>query len=218
MKVRVVASVAVVVALYLTTIALYARTGLGHPSQISEPIPTADGTTVTIDLNEVHSVKGDMVANVTVVPGPALLDPQTHSLTEDLSVAVQSAVTPTRRTWTKGMVPDVFPVALILSGDPGGYPFDRYRSGPITVELFRGASHVPIRVTPAFFDRVPGWMFHIPSAGMAPYRASIASTRNARRAQPRSPRCSSAHSSPLPRWVRSWPFRPHAIAAGSSRR
>ncbi|WP_174814013.1 hypothetical protein [Mycolicibacterium phocaicum] len=48
MKVRVVASVAVVVALYLTTIALYARTGLGHPSQISEPIPTADGTTVTI--------------------------------------------------------------------------------------------------------------------------------------------------------------------------
>lgn len=163
MKVRVVASVAVIVALYLTTIALYARTGLGHPSQISEPIPTADGTTVTIDLNEVHSVKGDMVANVTVVPGPALLDPQTHSLTEDLSVAVQSAVTPTRRTWTKGMVPDVFPVALILSGDPGSYPFDHYRSGPITVELYRGASHVPIRVTPAFFDRVPGWMFHIPA-------------------------------------------------------
>jgi hypothetical protein len=133
MKIRVIAGVVIVIAVYVTTIALYASTGLGHPSQISEPTPTTDGTTVTIDLNEVHAVKGDMVANVTVVPGPALLDPQTHGLLEDLSVAVQSAVTPTRRTWTKGMVPDVFPVALIPSGDPGGYPFDRYRSGPITV-------------------------------------------------------------------------------------
>jgi len=163
MKVRVIAGVVVVIAVYITTIALYASTGLGHPSQVSKSTPTTDGTTVTIDLNEVHSVKGDMVANVTVVPGPGLVDPQTHGLLEDLSVAVQSAVTPTRRTWAKGMVPDVFPVALILAGDPGAYPFDHYRSGPITVELFRGASHVPIRVTPAFFDRVPGWMFHIPS-------------------------------------------------------
>ncbi|MUL62922.1 DUF4436 domain-containing protein [Mycobacterium sp. CBMA 234] len=163
MRVRIIAGLAIVVAVYVTTIALYASTGLGRPSRVSAPKPTADGTTVTIDLNEVHAVKGDMVANVSVVPGSELLDPMTHALTDDLSVAVQSAVTPTRRTWSKGMVPDVFPVALILSGDQGNYPFDHYQSGPITVELFRGGSHVPIRVAPAFYDRVAGWMFHIPT-------------------------------------------------------
>ncbi|RUP26630.1 MAG: DUF4436 domain-containing protein, partial [Mycolicibacterium sp.] len=48
MKIRVIAGVVIIIAVYVTTIALYASTGLGHPSQISEPTPTTDGTTVTI--------------------------------------------------------------------------------------------------------------------------------------------------------------------------
>ena len=36
------------------------------------------------------------------------MDPETHGLKEDLSFAIHSAVTPTKRTWSKGMLPVFF--------------------------------------------------------------------------------------------------------------
>ncbi|MCX2712270.1 DUF4436 domain-containing protein [Mycolicibacterium sp. J2] len=165
MKVRVALGVFVIIAAYVTTIALYAATGLGSPRELPADQPVPGATSVVFDLEEVHAVKGEMVANVTVTPGPGLLDPVTHSLTEDLSVAIHSAVTPTTRSWAKGTVPGVFPVALTIAGNPGAYPFDRYRSGPITVEVLRGANRAPERTWASFVDRVPGWMFSVPSRG-----------------------------------------------------
>lgn len=168
-------SLVVIVAAYLGSIAVYAGTGLGRPSQITEGRPTADGTTVTIDLGELHPIKGELVTTLTVSPGPELLDPVSHNLKDDLSVAVTSSTTPTKRTWTKGMVPGVFPVSLTITGDPAEYPFDHYRSAPVTVELFSGAQ-VPQRATVRFFDRLSGWKVDIPVAGSpdmpAPYRVN----------------------------------------------
>jgi hypothetical protein len=167
--------VIVFIAAYVGTVALYATTGLGRPHQITEGQPASDGTTVTIDIEELQSVKGTLGGNVTVAPGPDLLDPMTHNLKDDLSIAVTSAVTPTKRTWSKGMVPGVFPVTLTISGDPSAWPFDRYRSGPITVELYHGASQVPERASLTFFDRIPGWLVGVPGAGNsgAPYRVEL---------------------------------------------
>jgi hypothetical protein len=166
------------VAAYVTTIVFYARSGCGCPRQLTSGHPAADGTTVTVDLEEMQSVKGGLTANVTVNPGPALLDPDTNGLTEDLGVAVHSAVTPTKRVWTKGMVPGVIPVPLTLGGDNSDWPFDHYRSGPITVDLFHGTSPVPERIAAAFVDRVPGWtVTAVPVAGkpgvVAPYRFEL---------------------------------------------
>jgi hypothetical protein len=168
-------SLAIFVAAYVATVALYASTGLGRPHQITEGQPASDGTTVTIDVEELQSVKGTLGGNVTVSPGPELLDPLTHNLKDDLSIAVTSAVTPTKRTWSKGMVPGVFPVTLTISGDPSAWPFDRYRSGPVTVELYHGASQVPERASLTFFDRIPGWLVDVPGAGNAgaPYRVEL---------------------------------------------
>jgi hypothetical protein len=167
--------VVVFIAAYVATVVLYASTGLGHPRQITEGQPASDGTTVTIDIEELQSVKGTLGGNVTVSPGPELLDPMTHNLKDDLSIAVTSAVTPTKRTWSKGMVPGVFPVTLTISGDPSEWPFDRYRSGPITVELYRGASQIPERASLTFFDRIPGWLVDVPVPGNAgdPYRVEL---------------------------------------------
>jgi hypothetical protein len=166
------------VAMYVTTIALYARSGCGCPRQLTNGQPAADGTTVTIDLEEMQSVKGGLTANVTVSPGSGLLDPETDGLKDDLSIAVHSAVTPTKRTWSKGMVPGVFPVPLTLSGDNSDWPFDHYHSGPVTVDLFHGASQTPQRVSVSFVDRVPGWtVAAVPVAGkagpLAPYRVEL---------------------------------------------
>jgi Domain of unknown function (DUF4436) len=161
----------VFVAAYAVTIALYASTGLGRADRITDVRPAADGTTVTIDVEELHSVKGVLSANLTVTPGKVLLDPVTHALKDDLSIAVTSEVT-TKQNWSKGMVPGVLPVPLAIYGDPSAWPFDSYRSEEIIVELFRGPAQLPERVPVTFVDRLPGWTIAVPvgNATDAPYR------------------------------------------------
>ena len=167
----------VFVAAYVTGIELYSGSGMGHPHQIAEGRSAADGTTVTIDVEDVSSNNSVLTVNLAVVPGPALLDPLTGFLKEDLSVAVTSAVTPTKRTWSKGMLPGVFPVSLTVSGDVSDWPFDDYRSGPVMVDLFRGSAPVPESTAATFFDRLPGWKVTVRDAGKsdvpAPYRVEI---------------------------------------------
>jgi hypothetical protein len=171
-----IAGVAVFIAAYVGVIVLYSHTGMGRPNEIAHGRPMADGTTVTFDVEELQSVKGVLTANLTVAPGPELLDPVTHGLKEDLSVAITSVVVPTKRTWLRGGEPGVFPVPLTVSGDPSSWPFDRYQTGPITVELFRGVK-APERASVTFWDRIPGWKVHILGVGNAatptPYRVAL---------------------------------------------
>ncbi|OMC14686.1 DUF4436 domain-containing protein [Mycobacterium sp. SP-6446] len=177
MRLRIVGLVVVFVAAYITTMTLYARSGCGCPIQLTQGQPAADGTTVTINFDELQSVKGVLNANVTVTPGPDLLDQRTGGLKEDLGVRVHSAAMPTKREWSKGTVPGVFSVALPVVGDPSDWPFDRYDSGPVTVDLFRGAAEVPERTWVKFVDRVPGWRLDIPVGSKAgvpePYRVEL---------------------------------------------
>lgn len=72
----------------------------GRSKHLTEGQPAADGTTATIDLDGLQSLKGILDANVTLSPGPGRLDPVT-GLKEDVSMAVHSAATPTKRTWTE---------------------------------------------------------------------------------------------------------------------
>ncbi len=138
---RVVVGLVLVIAAYVTVIALYHSTGLGRPHEVAHGRPTADGTTVTLHVEQLQTIKGVLVANLAVSPGTELLDSQTQGLKDDLTVTVTSVVTPTKRTWSSGSLPGVFPVPLTISGDPANWPFDHYRSGPITVQLYRGAAH-----------------------------------------------------------------------------
>jgi hypothetical protein len=100
-----------------------------------------------------------VVANLAVSPGSELLDPLTHRLREDLVVRVRSSATPSRREYTKGMLPGVFPVPLTLAGHTERWPFDSYHSGPIEVQLFRGGDtqNPPELVPVTFIDHVPGF-------------------------------------------------------------
>jgi len=162
---------------YAGLVALYALTGMGPPHPVTEGRAATDGTTVTFDIDGLQPYRSALVGNLTVTPGPELLDPQTGSLKEDLSVAVTSATTPTKRFWPKGTQPGVFPVSLGVSGDVSDWPFDSYRSGPISVDLFRGPGQVPGRASVTFVDRLPGWKVDVqggsPGDAKAPYRAEV---------------------------------------------
>jgi hypothetical protein len=152
---------------YVASILLYVNGGMGHPHQIAEGSVAGDGTTVTVDIEEIQSDNSVLVANLTISPGPALLDPLTHNLREDLSVVVTSVVTAGKRTWPKGTLPDVFRVSLTLAGDVADWPLDRYRSGPIKVDLFSGAAQVPERATVTLVDRLLGWKVDVAPVGKA---------------------------------------------------
>lgn len=175
MRFSMVGLVAFFVAAYLTTVALYARSGCGCPIQLTAGAPTADGTTVAIDFLELQSMKGALHANVTITPGPGLVDPVTRGLNADLAAVVHSAVTPSKRTWTKGMLPGEYPVPLTIGGDPSEWPFDSYQSGPITVDLIYGSDPLPEQVPVKFVDRVSGWKLSVAGNGnpQSPYRVEL---------------------------------------------
>lgn len=164
------------VGVYAVAITLYARGGVVHRIHDERP-QTNSKTTVVFDVENIKSNYTVLEANVTVEPGPALLDPVTHSLKEDLGIAVTSVATPAQRTWQKGMLPGIFAVPLTLAGAVEHWPFDHYHTGPITVELFIGAARTPERATVTFVDRLPGWKVEaaVPGRGdpFAPYQVSL---------------------------------------------
>ena len=162
---------------YVASIVLYINSGMGHPHQIADSPAGGTGTTVTVDIEEIQSDNSVLVANVAVSPGPALLDPLTHDLREDLSVVLTSVVTASKRTWPKGTLPDVFRGSMTLTGDVADWPFDRYRSGPITIALFAGGAQVREPATVTLVDRLLGWKVDVSGVDkadlLAPYRVNL---------------------------------------------
>jgi hypothetical protein len=87
-------------------------------------VPASGGTTVTLNVVGIQNNYSELIGDLIVRPGPELLDPQTDGLKQDLTVAVTSVTTPVKRTWTKGMLPGVFPISLTLAHDVERWPFD----------------------------------------------------------------------------------------------
>jgi Domain of unknown function (DUF4436) len=159
MRLRVIALIAAAACAMVTSIVLYIN-GVASHSVPTHGTPASGGTTVTFDVVAVSSNYTELVGDLIVKPGPALLDSATDGLKQDLTVAVTSTTTPIRRTWSKGMLPGVFPVPITLARDVERWPFDSYYTGPITVELFTGATKVPERANLTFVDRLAGWKAH----------------------------------------------------------
>jgi hypothetical protein len=158
-----------------TSVALYIEGATPHRIPDTGP-PAVSGTTVTFDIQSIRNSYGELVADVQLSPGPGLLDSAAGGLTQKLSVVITSTTTPVKRTWSRGMFPGVFPVPLTLARDIERWPFDRYYTGPVTVELFVGDASVPQRVNITFVDRLPGWRAKVsrgPGAGVTPYEVEL---------------------------------------------
>jgi hypothetical protein len=166
----------VVACAMITTIVLYVD-GAASQRIPAHGGPTGDGTTVTLDLVSIKSDYSELVGDIVIRPGPDLVDPATDALKQDLTVAVTSVTTPVRRTYSKGMLPCVFPVPLTLARDVERWPFDSYYTGPITVTLFTGPVQTPERVNVTFVDRLAGWKVHVARVNnanaLAPYEIQL---------------------------------------------
>jgi hypothetical protein len=160
MRLGVVALVGVVACAMVTSVVLYIN-GAASQRIPAHGAATSGGTTVTLDAVSISNNYRELVGDLIIKPGPALLDPATDGLKQDLTVAVTSATTPVRRTYSRGMLPGVFPVPLTLARDVERWPFDSYDTGPITVELFTGPEQMPERANVTFVDGLTGWKVHV---------------------------------------------------------
>jgi hypothetical protein len=172
----VIAVVAVVCCAMITSVILYVD-GAASQRIPTHGTPTSGGTSVTMNLVSISNDYSQIVGDLVIRPGPALVDPETDGLKQDLTVAVTSVTTPVRRTYSKGMLPGVFPVPLTLARDVERWPFDSYYTGPIAVELFTGTSKVPERANVTFVDRLTGWKVEVNRVNnanaLAPYEVDL---------------------------------------------
>ena len=166
----------VVACTMLTSVVLYVDSA-GSQRIPTHGAPTSGGTTVTLDVVSISNSYNELVGDLIIRPGPALVDPATDGLKQDLTVAVTSVTTPVRRTYSKGMLPGVFPVPLTLARDVERWPFDTYYTGPITVTLFTGAAQTPERANVTFVDRLAGWKVNVARVNnvnaLAPYEVQL---------------------------------------------
>lgn len=169
MRYGIIALIVGIVGAYVASVAIYASSG-GRHHQPETPAG-GDRSTATLAIEDIQSNYSVLMGNLSISPGAALLDPETQHFKEDVSLRVRSVATPTRRTWTKGMLPGVFPVPLTIAGDIESWPFDHYRSGPVEVELMHGPGKVPERVPVTFVNHLSGWQ--VSTAGSGPYRVSV---------------------------------------------
>lgn len=132
---------------------------------------------MTLDLVNIQNSYSELVGDLIVRPGPALIDPATDGLRQDLTVIVTSTTTPVKRTWVKGMLPGIFPVPITLAHDVERWPFDSYYTGPITVSLFTGGAQTPERADVTFIDRLAGWKVQVNrvnnASALAPYEVDL---------------------------------------------
>ena len=160
----------------VTSVVLYVD-GAASQSIPAHGAPTSGGTTVTLDVVSISNTYNELVGDLIIRPGPELVDPATDALKQDLTVAVTSVTTPVRRTYSKGMLPGVFPVPLTLARDVERWPFDTYYTGPITVTLFTGAAQTPERANVTFVDRLAGWKVGVARVNnanaLAPYEVQL---------------------------------------------
>ncbi|OBB96210.1 DUF4436 domain-containing protein [Mycobacterium sp. 852002-30065_SCH5024008] len=175
-----VGSIVLIVGTYVALVELYQNTVEGSSAgTLSDNAETASQTMATLTVEEMQSNYSAVVANVAVAPGPAMLDPVTHRLKEDLMLRVRSSAQPSRRDYTKGMLPGVFPLPLTIAGHVERWPFDNYTSGPIEVQLFHGGDTtkppelIPVRL----IDHLPG--FKVSATKVASHEGYRLSVRRA---------------------------------------
>ena len=131
---------------------------------------------MTIDVEEIQSNNSALVANFSVYPGPALLDPLTHNLKDDLSL-LTSVVTASKRTWPKGTLPDVFRFRSPWPARSRIGPSTNIIRGPSSPNSRSGHGSTQVPATVTMVDRLLGWDIEVNRTSdtdpVGPYRVDL---------------------------------------------
>src|SRR6202453_1790983 len=135
------------VVLLLALITAYGLSLVGvHLLQKSEgPLPPLDlsqagpdETVVQIRLEELKSTTNRLTVNVLIYPGESLYDKRFDELNTDIAVRLYPPNDLGDLTYPKGKAPAQVSTTIKAHGNPGAWPFDSYRTEPISADVFVG--------------------------------------------------------------------------------
>ena len=117
-----------------------------HVLQKSEgPLPPldlsqagADETVVQIRLEELKSTTNRLTVNVLIYPGESLEDKRFDELNTDIAVRLYPPNDLGDIKYPAGKAPAQVSTTIQAHGDPGDWPFDSYRTEPISADVFVG--------------------------------------------------------------------------------
>ena len=135
------------VVIVLIVIGAYALSLFGvHLLQKSEgPLPPLDisqagpdETVVQIRLEELKSTTNRLTVNVLIYPGESLEDKRFDELNTDIAVRLYPPNDLGDLKYPAGKAPAQVSTTIQADGDPGTWPFDSYRTEPISADVFVG--------------------------------------------------------------------------------
>jgi hypothetical protein len=135
------------VVIVLIVIGAYALSLFGvHLLQKSEgPLPPLDisqagpdETVVQIRLEELKSTTNRLTVNVLIYPGESLEDKRFDELSTDIAVRLYPPNDLGDLKYPAGKAPAQVSTTIQADGDPGAWPFDSYRTEPISADVFVG--------------------------------------------------------------------------------
>ncbi|OBF62000.1 DUF4436 domain-containing protein [Mycobacterium sp. 852002-50816_SCH5313054-b] len=151
--------IAIGVSILLVVISAYALSLFGvHQLQEAEaPLPPldlsqggGDATIVQLRLEELKPVANRLTVNVLVYPGISSYDNRFDVLGTDVGVRLYPTSDLGDLHYPKGKAPAQLSTTVEAHGDPGNWPFDSYRTEPISADAFVGSGDnvkkVPARV------------------------------------------------------------------------
>jgi hypothetical protein len=160
--------IAIGVAVLLVVVAAYALSLLGvHLLQKSEgPLPPLDlsqagpdDTVVQIRLEELKPTTNRLTVNVLIYPGESLEDKRFEELKTDIAVRLYPPNDLGDLQYPKGKAPAQVTTTIQAHGDPGTWPFDSYRTEPLSADVFVGSGAERKRI-PALIEvtgSMDGW-------------------------------------------------------------
>ena len=151
--------IAIGVGILVVVIGIYALSLLGvHLLERSEgPLPPldlsqggGDATIVQLRLEEMKPVANRLTVNVLAYPGVAQYDNRFGVLANDVAVRLYPTSDLGDLQYPKGKAPAQLSTTIEAHGDPGNWPFDSYKTEPISADAFVGSGDsrkkVPARV------------------------------------------------------------------------
>ena len=160
--------IAIGVGILVVVIAAYGLSLLGvHLLQRSEgPLPPLDlsqagpdDTVVQLRLEELKPVANRLTVNVLIYPGESLEDPRFEELKTDIAVRLYPPNDLGDLQFPKGKAPAQVSTTIQAHGDPGAWPFDSYRTEPLSADVFVGSGAERKRI-PALVEvtgSMDGW-------------------------------------------------------------
>ncbi|GJF08644.1 DUF4436 domain-containing protein [Mycolicibacterium cyprinidarum] len=179
-RVRTTSSIAIVGLFYIASLVGY--WWVSSSSQQLDPFDPspADVPVVSIDMDTVQTALNELKVSVWLIPPARYVDERLGVLNTDVVVRLHPWVDVGEIKFEKGRTPASTVVTIEADGDANFWPFDTYRTHPISADAIVGSGDSRV-VEPAeirFSGGIEGWDIRIDNDDLPPGESVIALQRN----------------------------------------